>query len=65
MWTKFWNAGGHYLLGLAGIGATAGLIATGHVDGTAGESVISGITFGLAGIGAVTAATSSNTKPGA
>lgn len=48
---KLLTAGGHYIAGLAGIGAAAGLMASGHLNPTAGATIISGLSFGLAGIG--------------
>lgn len=65
MLSKFLNAAGHYVIGLATIGACAGLMASGHMDETAGTTIISGLGIGLAGIGAVTkTAGSTTTSPG-
>lgn len=42
MWTKFWQAGGHYITGLAVIGAIAALMAVGTVAAAVGVPVILG-----------------------
>lgn len=46
---KFFQAGGHYLIGLATIGAMAGLVATGNVDASVGVPVITGTAAVLIG----------------
>ena len=64
MLTRIFKTGGHYLVILAGIGAAPGLMASGHMDSQAGATLISGLSFGGAGLGIATKAASSTTTTG-
>lgn len=57
MWTKFWQAGGHYVIGLAGIGSMSGLAAVGTITGNVAVPVITSIVTALIGGGLVHNAT--------
>lgn len=65
MWKSFWASGGHYIIGLAGIGATSALMAVGVVTAGAGMPIISAVVGALIGVGGVHLAstTTTTTKP--
>lgn len=49
MWTKFWAAGGHYIVGLAVLGVIGALMAVGVVTAAVGVPVITGVAAVLIG----------------
>ena len=53
----------HFLAGLGTIGAVAGLVASGHVDGQSGLAVITGVGGALIGGGIANVATTVSTTP--
>lgn len=57
MWQKFWQYGGHYVMGLAGIAAVATLAGIHVITGDIGVPIITGIVTALIGGGLVHNAT--------
>lgn len=57
MWGRFWKAGGHYLIGLAGIAAVSTMAVVGVVTGSVAVPVVTGIVTTLIGGGIVHAGT--------
>lgn len=64
MWQRFWQYGGHYLIGLAGIAAVSALAGIHIVTGDVALPVITGIVTALIGGGLVHGATATAAKTG-